>query len=169
MDIQTQNQARGALGDLTEDLHSVYEDVPNIDALVGNSQLQASAYSLLDGINNYAQKVYGGLDESDAPITSTQKKQMKELAKEVTDARKMIGQTIADVSWSFPDLIVESLTDAGNLAGKVINTATESAGGIVGGILKQFSFGTWIFFILAGIVAFVVLTGRNPLSLFGGK
>jgi len=166
MDIKTQNDARAALGQLTEDLHQVYEDVPNIDALVGNSMVQQSAYSLLDGINNYAQKVYGGLDESDDPLTDTQKKQMKEIAREVTDARKTIGETISAVEWSFPDLIVESLSESGNILGAAVDTVTRSAEGVVAGVLKQFSFGTWLLFIAAGLVAFFVITGRNPLTLF---
>lgn len=143
MDIVTNNDGRAAIGALTIDLNATYNNVPNIQALVGNDDLQQAAYGLLNTINNYAQRIYNQLTVSDDPLTPTQLNQIQLLQNQVIDARQTIGTTISDVSWSYPSLLMD-------VTQGIKNTISQAATAVGNAIPSPFNI-PWTYIIIAGI------------------
>ena len=97
--MQTNRQARAVLGVVAQVLKQGYQvSVPfyarALDA--SSRELQRTMTSGLDGINRYAQKVYAGIPDDDAPVSDLNRKKVSIVLAQARDTVRSIDETVKD-------------------------------------------------------------------------
>ncbi len=153
--IATVGDAVDALGVVLNDLQSTKN---NVDAaansswwsmmIPGNGDLATQSYSLITQMTDYAGRILSeinGLDPS-TPLTTQQIAQMKELQQEVIDGRKLIGQSISAVNWTFGGIFADATTI-------IENTASQAVAGVSSTLGINW---TAVMLVLGGVVIFLI-------------
>jgi len=132
--INTCGEGRAVLGRTTELLSQGYDRLPDITSSDGSifsfneDGARASAKSLLDQANDYAQRVYASIPSGnlDAPLAPAIKNQVAAALQSALRALSTV-ETAAEVDyWDYFGSLSEVLSDVGSAAGSV--TAPISSG-----------------------------------------
>lgn len=146
--IQTEGDARAALDQLDSDIVSTATDVANAYAatqnswgnpvyagvglttqLGGGNDVVQAASSLLNQLAGTALGVRGQLIgvDSDA-LTPDLVARMRELQSEVISDRKLVGQAISSVDWTFGEFVADVANQTANLASQAVAAVSNGLG-----------------------------------------
>lgn len=127
--LTTQGDARGALSQLVADIDTtttaVQQKLSSSNFLTGlfggNDVAQASASILLQ-LQDSAARAAADLtgDDSDA-ITDEQKARLQELQNEVISDRKLVGDAISSVDWTYGDFVADVAQQTENIASQAVS------------------------------------------------
>lgn len=146
--MQTNRQARAVLGAVAGMLQTAYaQQLPTLARVSSAGRdLQAAMKSRLDGVNNYAQKVYAGLPNDDAPVSPANQKKIALTVAQARDAAKDIDDAVASQHLD----IGQGLVD-------VLRFLIAKALGAVGGALTPGGFPLWAKIAIGGVVVLVAV------------
>ena len=145
--LQTQGDARAALSQLNSDILATATSVANayastlptgnpvLDAvslttqLGGGDDVTQAASSLLNQLAGTALGVGDALTGADTdPLTPDLVARMQELQNEVISDRKLVGQAISSVDWSFGDFVADVANQTVNLASQAVAAVSNGLG-----------------------------------------
>lgn len=126
--LQTQGDGWNAVEQVLTDISTTAQQVSAassssnfITGFFGADTVSQTALSLLTQLSNAATAAAADLGgDPTAPLTAEQIARLQELQNEVISDRKLIGQAISSVDWTFGDLVSDSVTQAGNLASQAV-------------------------------------------------
>lgn len=121
--ISTQGDARAAMQALNADIVASAADVGSAYASsnlltdeLGGNMVEQSAASILNQLAQSWIAAFNTLAGSDEiPLTDDQIARLRELQQEVIDDRRLVGQAISSVDWTFGDFVGDVGTQAANL------------------------------------------------------
>jgi hypothetical protein len=137
MQIATVADALTALDELTGDIADTAASVSatlagsnTITGLAGGNLVASQAASNLQQLSNRAAQIAAGLIAAspDDPLTDLQLAQMQQLQEQVIGTRKLIGQAISSVDWTFGDLATDSVNTAVNLGSQAVAAVASATG-----------------------------------------
>lgn len=97
--VQTNRQARAVLGVVAQVLRQGYQTTVPLYARAvdpGSRELQRTITSGLDGINRYAQKVYAGIPDDDAPVNDLNRRKVALVLAQSRDTVRSIDEAVKD-------------------------------------------------------------------------
>ena len=169
--MRTNRQGRAVLGAIAQTLRVAYEQRLPFYAQVGSAgrQLAAAMKSRLDGINNYAQRVYGLVPDDDAPMSDLLRNKIGLTLAQARDAANDIDEAVRSQQLSIGD-VAEGIAD-------ILTRLVEAALGAVGGALipgggavprwVKIAVGGVVVLFVGGVVLKLVRTitlGQTPLG-----
>lgn len=155
--MQTNRQARAVLGAVAGMLQTAYaQQLPALARVTSAGRdLQATMKSRLNTVNNYAQRVYAGIPDDDAPVSPTNQKKIALTVAQARDAAKDIDDAVASQHLDLGQGLVD-----------VLSYLIAKALGAVGGALTPGGFPTWAKIAIGGVV---VLVAVGVLTKLVGK
>lgn len=146
--MQTNRQARAVLGAVAGMLQTAYaQQLPALARVTSAGRdLQATMKSRLDTVNNYAQRVYAGIPDDDAPVSLTNQKKIALTVVQARDAAQDVDEAVASQHLD----IAQGLVD-------VLRFLIAKALGVVGGALTPGGFPTWAKIAIGGVVVLVAV------------
>jgi hypothetical protein len=140
--ISTVGQARAAMLALNNDIIAAATSVGSaygstdvftpfggnvITQLDGGDMVEQSAASLLNQLAATWLKVNSMIDGNDSdPLSDEQIAALQELQSEVIDDRKVVGQAISSVNWTFGDLAADVVAQTTNLASQAVASVKDA-------------------------------------------
>lgn len=160
--MRTNRQARAVLGAIAQTLRTAYEQRLPFYSRVGSAgqQLAAAMKSRLDGINNYAQRVYATIPGDDAPISATTQAKVALSLAQTRDAANDIDEAVHSQHISIGD-VAQGMAD---ILTYLVKTALGAIGGAVlpgGGKLPtavKIAIGGIVLLVIVGVAAKLVHT-----------
>lgn len=121
--ISTQGDARAAMQQLNSDILASAADVGSVYAgsnlltdLAGGDMVEQSSASILNQLAQSWIATFETLNGADGDtLTDDQIARLRELQQEVIDDRKLVGQAISSVDWTFGDFVGDVGTQTANL------------------------------------------------------
>lgn len=155
--MQTNRQARAVLGAVAGMLQTAYaQQLPALARVTSAGRdLQATMKSRLDTVNNYAQRVYAGIPDDDAPVSLTNQKKIALTVVQARDAAQDVDEAVASQHLDLGQGLVD-----------VLSYLIAKALGTVGGALTPGGFPTWAKIAIGGVV---VLVAVGVLTKLVGK
>lgn len=150
--MQTNRQGRAVLGAIAQALRVAYEQRLPFYSQIGSAgrQLAAAMKSRLDGINGYAQRVYGGLPDDDAALSALNQQKIGLTLAQARDAANDVDETVRSQHLHLSD-VVEGVAD-------ILTKLVAAALGAVGGALLPGGAGIprWVKVTVGGVVVLIV-------------
>ena len=151
--MRTNRQARSVLGAVAQTLQTAYaKHLPALArATSAGRDLQATMKSRLDTVNNYAQRVYAGIPDDDAPVSDLNHRKVSLTVAQARDAAQDIDAAVAS-----------QRLDVGQGLADVLTYLIEHALGAVGGALLRNLPGAgalpkWVKIVVGGVVVVVAV------------
>lgn len=121
--ISTQGDARAAMQQLNSDILASATDVGSAYAgsnlltdITGGDMVEQSAAMILNQLAQSWIAAFDTLDGADGDaLTDDQVARLRELQQEVIDDRKLVGEAISSVDWTFGDFVGDVGTQTANL------------------------------------------------------
>ena len=165
--MQTNRQGRAVLGAIAQTLRVAYEQHLPAYAQIGSAgrQLAEAMRSRLDGINNYAQRVYAGVPDDDAAISPLNHQKIGLTLAQARDAANDIDETVRSQHIHIGD-VFEGVAD---ILTKLVEAALGAIGNALipgGGALPK-----WVKVAVGGVVVLLVVGVATKLlrSVMFGK
>jgi hypothetical protein len=151
--MRTNRQGRAVLGAIAQTLRIAYEQRLPFYSQVGaaGKQLAAAMKSRLDGINNYAQRVYAGVPDDDAPLTSLNQQKIALTLAQARDAANDIDETVRSQHLHLSD-VAQGIAD---ILTSLVKAALEALGSAI--IPGVGSLPPWVKIAVGGVVVVLVV------------
>lgn len=151
--MRTNRQGRAVLGAVAQTLRVAYEQHLPLYAQVSSAgrQLEAAMKSRLDGINNYAQRVYAVIPDDDMPISDLLRSKVGLTLAQARDAANDIDEAVRSQRISAGD-VLEGVAD---ILTRLVAAALGAVGNALipgGGAIPR-----WVKVAVGGVVVLVVV------------
>jgi hypothetical protein len=154
--MRTNRQGRAVLGAVAQTLRVAYEQRLPFYSQIGaaGKQLAAAMQSRLDGINNYAQRVYAGVPDDDSPISSLNQQKIALTLAQARDAANDIDETVRSQHLHVSDVV----EGAAGLLTEILTSLVKAAlRGVGGAILPTGNFPGWVKIAVGGAAVLLVV------------
>ncbi len=133
--LSNQGEARAAMQELNADILASATDVATAYAgsnlltdTIGGDMVEQSSAAILNQLAQSWIAAFGTLSGDDAdPLTDEQVARLRELQQEVIDDRRLVGQAISSVDWTFGDFV-------GDVGTQVVNVVSQGVAKIKGAV-----------------------------------
>jgi hypothetical protein len=150
LDIRSADQARALLGECARLLRQGYDRLDEIPSSFWDSaNARASAQSLLDQANSYAQKIYATIPASGGfAVDATIRSQVAAAMKSTWRALRMVEVSAEETYWDFMGSMRTVFGGAGSSIGTAISAPLAAA--LKGGLGKLW----WVIALIVGAALF---------------
>lgn len=134
--LTTQGDARAALSQLVADIDATTAQVQAkssssnfFTGFFGGDDVAQAAASILLQLQDSAARAAADLSGGDTdPMTDEQQARLKELQSEVISDRKLVGEAISSVDWTYGDLVADVATTTENIASQAVSAVSSGLG-----------------------------------------
>jgi hypothetical protein len=134
--LQTQGDGWNAVQQLLTDISATASQVSQassssnfLSGFFGGDDVAGAAASLLAQLSDSAGRAAADLGgDATAPLTDEQVARLKELQSEVISDRKLVGQAISSVDWTFGQFVSDVANQTANIASQAVAAVSSGLG-----------------------------------------